>query len=78
MHRALHSIDRRETDSKFGFNLPWWDHMLRVYRDRPVGHRRMSLGIHRFREPREPWLDRMLWQPLRRDMRARSSSLVAP
>jgi sterol desaturase/sphingolipid hydroxylase (fatty acid hydroxylase superfamily) len=25
MHRVHHSILRHETDSNFGFNLPWWD-----------------------------------------------------
>ena len=25
MHRVHHSIDRAETDSNYGFNLPWWD-----------------------------------------------------
>lgn len=25
MHRVHHSIRREETDSNFGFNLPWWD-----------------------------------------------------
>jgi sterol desaturase/sphingolipid hydroxylase (fatty acid hydroxylase superfamily) len=28
MHRVHHSIDRRETDSNFGFNLPWWDRLF--------------------------------------------------
>jgi sterol desaturase/sphingolipid hydroxylase (fatty acid hydroxylase superfamily) len=23
MHRVAHSIDRRETDSNFGFKVPW-------------------------------------------------------
>ena len=66
MHRVHHSIDRRETDSNFGFNVPWWDHLFGTYRDQPaLGHDGMTLGIDRFREPRELWLDRMLWQPLR-------------
>eukprot|EP01037_Dinobryon_pediforme_P018554 gene18554-18838_t len=25
MHRVHHSVERLETDSNFGFNLPWWD-----------------------------------------------------
>lgn len=25
MHRVHHSVDARETNSNFGFNLPWWD-----------------------------------------------------
>ena len=36
----------------------------------------MTLGIDRFREPRELWLDRMLWQPLRRDVPVDSRSTV--
>jgi sterol desaturase/sphingolipid hydroxylase (fatty acid hydroxylase superfamily) len=72
MHRVHHSIDRRETDSNFGFNVPWWDRLFGTYRDQPaLGHDRMTLGVDCFREPRELWLDRMLWQPLRRDISAR-------
>ncbi len=68
MHRVHHSIDRQETDSNFGFNLPWWDRLFGTYRAQPaLGHLRMTLGIDRFRDPRELWLHRMLWQPLRSD-----------
>jgi sterol desaturase/sphingolipid hydroxylase (fatty acid hydroxylase superfamily) len=28
MHRVHHSIHRNETNSNFGFNLPWWDRLL--------------------------------------------------
>ena len=77
MHRVHHSIDRRETDSNFGFNVPWWDRLFGTYRAQPaLGHDRMTLGIDRFRKPRELWLDRMLWQPLRRDVPARNPSTV--
>ena len=68
MHRVHHSIDRRETDSNFGFNVPWWDRLFGTYRPQPAaGHARMTLGIDRFRDPRELWVDRMLLQPLRGD-----------
>lgn len=68
MHRVHHSVDRRETDSNFGFNVPWWDRLFGTYRAAPVlGHDRMTLGIDRFRDRRELWLDRMLLQPLRGD-----------
>ena len=68
MHRVHHSIDRQETDSNFGFNLPWWDRLFGTYRAQPAsGHLGMTLGIDRFRDPRELWLHRMLCQPLRRD-----------
>jgi sterol desaturase/sphingolipid hydroxylase (fatty acid hydroxylase superfamily)/uncharacterized membrane protein YdjX (TVP38/TMEM64 family)/rhodanese-related sulfurtransferase len=66
MHRVHHSIDRRETDSNFGFNLPWWDRLFGTYRAQPaLGHAGMVTGIEQFREPRELWLHRMLIQPLR-------------
>jgi sterol desaturase/sphingolipid hydroxylase (fatty acid hydroxylase superfamily) len=66
MHRVHHSIERRETDSNFGFNLPWWDRLFGTYRPEPeAGHEGMILGIPQFRDRRELRLDRMLLQPLR-------------
>jgi len=66
MHRVHHSILRQETDSNFGFNLPWWDHLFGTYRAQPAaGHDRMIIGIEQFRDPRELRLDRMLLQPFR-------------
>ena len=68
MHRVHHSILRRETNSNFGFNLPWWDRLLGTYRAQPAaGHAAMTLGIEQFRDPRELGLDRMLLQPFRGD-----------
>jgi sterol desaturase/sphingolipid hydroxylase (fatty acid hydroxylase superfamily) len=52
MHRVHHSIDEDETNSNFGFNLPWWDRLFGTYRDQPrAGHERMTIGIHGFRKP---------------------------
>jgi len=66
MHRVHHSVLRDETNSNFGFNLPWWDRLLGTYRARPeAGHEAMTLGIEQFREPRELWLHRLLLQPFR-------------
>ncbi|MBV8770962.1 MAG: sterol desaturase family protein [Deltaproteobacteria bacterium] len=66
MHRVHHSIVAGETNSNFGFNLPWWGHLFGTYRGQPAaGHEGMTIGIEQFREPRELWLDRMLLQPLR-------------
>jgi sterol desaturase/sphingolipid hydroxylase (fatty acid hydroxylase superfamily) len=68
MHRVHHSIERRETDSNFGFNLPWWDWLFRTYRRDPEkGHTGMTIGIPQFRDPREQRLDRLLTQPFRND-----------
>ena len=66
MHRVHHSILARETNSNFGFNLPWWDRLLGTYRAQPeAGHEGMTIGIEQFRSERDLWLDRMLIQPLR-------------
>ena len=68
MHRVHHSILARETNSNFGFNLPWWDRLFGTYRAQPAaGHEAMTIGIEQFRAPRELRLDRMLVQPLRGD-----------
>jgi sterol desaturase/sphingolipid hydroxylase (fatty acid hydroxylase superfamily) len=68
MHRVHHSIERRETDSNFGFNLPWWDWLFGTYRRDPEkGHTGMTIGIPQFRDPREQRLDRLLTQPFRND-----------
>lgn len=65
MHRVHHSILPHETNSNFGFNLPWWDRLLGTYRAQPSeGHDGMTIGIEQFRTPRNLWLDRMLIQPL--------------
>jgi sterol desaturase/sphingolipid hydroxylase (fatty acid hydroxylase superfamily) len=66
MHRVHHSVIPSETNSNFGFNLPWWDRLLGTYRAQPkAGHDGMTIGIEQFRTPRDLWLDRMLVQPLR-------------
>ncbi|MCA0274068.1 MAG: sterol desaturase family protein [Proteobacteria bacterium] len=66
MHRVHHSVHPEETNSNFGFNLPWWDRLLGTYRDQPKdGHDGMVIGLDRFRTRRDLWLDRMLLQPFR-------------
>ena len=68
MHRVHHSIEAHETNSNFGFNLPWWDRLFGTYRAQPeAGHRGMTIGIDQFRDPAEQRLDRMLTQPFRDD-----------
>lgn len=66
MHRVHHSVIPAETNSNFGFNLPWWDRLLGTYRAQPkAGHEGMTIGIEQFRTRRDLWLDRMLIQPVR-------------
>ena len=65
MHRVHHSVDPRETNSNFGFNLPWWDRLLGTYIAQPAkGHEGMDIGIEQFRTTRDLWLDRLLIQPV--------------
>lgn len=60
MHRVHHSVLRAETDSNFGFNLPWWDRLFGTYRQAPrEGHEGMTIGLPDFREAKWlglPWL----------------------
>lgn len=51
MHRVHHSMEDYETNSNFGFNLPWWDRLLGTYRDQPrMGHEGMTIGLRDFRD----------------------------
>jgi sterol desaturase/sphingolipid hydroxylase (fatty acid hydroxylase superfamily) len=65
MHRVHHSVEDDETNSNFGFNLPWWDRLFGTYRDQPrAGHTDMNIGIRTFREARWcSWLPGMLAIP---------------
>ncbi len=67
MHRVHHSAIPAETNSNFGFNLPWWDYLFKTYRAQPkAGHLDMTIGIEYFRTKRDLWLDRLLLQPFRK------------
>jgi len=66
MHRVHHSVYVRETNSNFGFNLPWWDRLLGTYRDQPTkGHIGMTIGLSEFRDEQiADRLHRMLLLPI--------------
>ncbi len=67
MHRVHHSTEDDETNSNFGFNLPWWDRLMGTYRDQPRGgHLGMTIGIRSYREPRQvSWLPGLLSLPFK-------------
>ena len=66
MHRVHHSIVYNETNSNFGFNLPWWDRLFGTYRAQPAaGHEAMVIGVDAFRSREDLRLDRLLMQPFR-------------
>src|SRR3990172_1486584 len=53
MHRVHHSVEERETNSNFGFNLSLWDRLFRTYQAQPdAGHERMTIGIRGYRAPK--------------------------
>jgi sterol desaturase/sphingolipid hydroxylase (fatty acid hydroxylase superfamily) len=64
MHRVHHSVVPVETNSNFGFNLPWWDRLLGTYRPEPrAGHEGMTIGLRQFRAPERLTLPRLLVLP---------------
>lgn len=70
MHRVHHSAIQRETDSNFGFSVPWWDRVFGTYRAQPEkGHLGMTNGIEDFRTEHDLRLDQMLVQPFRHTVR---------
>jgi sterol desaturase/sphingolipid hydroxylase (fatty acid hydroxylase superfamily) len=65
MHRVHHSVIIRETNSNYGFNLPWWDRLLGTYRAQPAkGHMDMVIGLSQFRDPKKLSLLHLLILPL--------------
>jgi sterol desaturase/sphingolipid hydroxylase (fatty acid hydroxylase superfamily) len=65
MHRVHHSVVIAETNSNYGFNLPWWDRLFGTYRAQPAaGHEGMTIGLASYRDPRLLGLGRMLLIPL--------------
>jgi sterol desaturase/sphingolipid hydroxylase (fatty acid hydroxylase superfamily) len=64
MHRVHHSVIIRETNSNYGFSLPWWDRLFGTYQDQPArGHQEMTIGLAQFRDPRRLSLAHLLVLP---------------
>ena len=64
MHRVHHSVIIRETNSNYGFNLPWWDRLFGTYKDQPEkGDAGMIVGLAQFRDFRRLTLLRLLVLP---------------
>ncbi len=68
MHRVHHSTLRAETNSNFGFNLPWWDYLFGTYKPQPAkGHTEMAIGLADDRDERKvERLPGMLFLPFAR------------
>jgi len=64
MHRVHHSVIPHETNSNYGFNLPWWDYLFRTYCSQPKeGHDGMTIGLAEYREKSVEHLPYMLMLP---------------
>lgn len=51
MHRVHHSSVNIETNSNYGFLLPWWDYIFGTYRREPeAGHVKMEIGLSQYRD----------------------------
>jgi len=66
MHRVHHSVIKDETNSNYGFNLPWWDRLFGTYCAQPArGHDAMTIGLTQFQEPQSQSLRWMLSLPFK-------------
>jgi sterol desaturase/sphingolipid hydroxylase (fatty acid hydroxylase superfamily) len=66
-HRVHHSAIATETNSNFGFSVPFWDWLCGTYRAAPVrGHEKMDIGVAELRDPAALSLLRLLKLPLER------------
>jgi sterol desaturase/sphingolipid hydroxylase (fatty acid hydroxylase superfamily) len=66
MHRVHHSVIPAETNSNYGFNLPWWDRLFHTYRPQPaLGHLDMTIGLADYQSERRQKLGWMLLLPFR-------------
>ena len=65
MHRVHHSVEADESNSNFGFNLPWWDRLFGTYRAQPrAGHKDMTIGIYEINQLKQvTWLGGILMLP---------------
>lgn len=67
MHRVHHSIHVAETNSNYGFNLPWWDRLFGTYRPQPAaGHEGMVIGVREWRQQDQLGLVALLALPFRK------------
>ena len=64
LHRIHHSTNRSETDSNFGFSVPWWDRCFRTYCPAPkLGQSSMEIGLQDQRDSSQLGLLSLLRMP---------------
>ncbi len=65
MHRVHHSFHPSETNSNFGFNLPWWDRLFGTYRRQSIDSN-ITIGLPDLLEETNQSIVWMLRMPFRR------------
>jgi sterol desaturase/sphingolipid hydroxylase (fatty acid hydroxylase superfamily) len=66
VHRVHHSVIAAETDSNFGFSVPFWDRLCGTYRAQPASpHASMSIGLENYRDPKALSLVKLLLLPFK-------------
>jgi len=64
LHRIHHSVVVAETNSNFGFSVPFWDHLCGTYRDQPgQPQATMPLGLEDYRDAHRLGLGCLLLLP---------------
>jgi sterol desaturase/sphingolipid hydroxylase (fatty acid hydroxylase superfamily) len=67
MHRVHHSTIVRETNSNFGFSVPWWDKLCGTYRASPAaGQQGLEIGLKQYRDFAGLGFFNILLMPFRR------------
>jgi len=65
MHRVHHSRRPEETDTNFGFLVPWWDWLFSSYRAVSAQGNALEIGLTTLHEDRDNSIPGMLSQPWR-------------
>lgn len=54
MHRIHHSVYLVETNSNYGFNLPYWDYIFKTYTEKPKdSHKLMRIGLAQYKDSKK-------------------------
>ncbi len=78
MHRVHHSVIKVETNSNYGFNIPWWDYIFSTYRAQPsAGHTKMKIGLNEFQGDKVVFLHWLLLQPFA-SMKKETGEAIVP
>lgn len=66
MHRIHHSNHWQESNSNFGFSVPFWDKLCRTYCKTPIsGQKTMQIGLPDQPDTRYHNLYQLLWMPFK-------------